>query len=139
MKKSKIRAGVYVIYYMPSPKSVSRWGKGSLFQYAPQSKFPTESMRRVLFSHAPLPLKNASSELQGKESRKKKHAATIKCHEEVSYLQPTGMIPPTKRFDIFPPDLTDRCMYVCMYVCMVITYSRIWSNLVRLPILLVVS
>ena len=26
----------------------------------------------------------------------------FKCHEEVSYLQP--MIPPTKRFDISPPD-----------------------------------
>ena len=31
------------------------------------------------------------------------------------------------------------CMYVCMYVCMVITYSRVWINRVRLPILLVVS
>ena len=30
-------------------------------------------------------------------------------------------------------------MYVCMYVCMVITYSRVWINRVRLPILLVVS
>ena len=29
-------------------------------------------------------------------------------------------------------------MYVCMYVCMVITYSRVWINRVRLPILLVV-
>ena len=29
--------------------------------------------------------------------------------------------------------------YVCMYVCMVITYSRVWINRVRLPILLVVS
>ena len=28
---------------------------------------------------------------------------------------------------------------VCMYVCMVITYSRVWINRVRLPILLVVS
>ena len=27
----------------------------------------------------------------------------------------------------------------CMYVCMVITYSRVWINRVRLPILLVVS
>ena len=27
----------------------------------------------------------------------------FKCHEEILYLQP--MIPPTKRFDIFPPDL----------------------------------
>ena len=27
---------------------------------------------------------------------------------------------------------------VCMYVCMVITYSRVWINRVRLPILLVV-
>ena len=26
----------------------------------------------------------------------------FKCHEEVLYLQPR--IPPTKRFDIFPPD-----------------------------------
>ena len=25
---------------------------------------------------------------------------------------------------------------VCMYVCMVITYSRVWINRVRLPILL---
>ena len=32
-----------------------------------------------------------------------------------------------------------RLMYVCMYVCMVITYSRVWINRVRLPILLVVS
>ena len=33
-----------------------------------------------------------------------------------------------------------EAMYVlCMYVCMVITYSRVWINLVRLPILLVVS
>ena len=30
-------------------------------------------------------------------------------------------------------------MYVCMYVCMAITYSRVWINRVRLPILLVVS
>ena len=29
--------------------------------------------------------------------------------------------------------------HVCMYVCMVIIYSRVWINLVRLPILLVVS
>ena len=29
--------------------------------------------------------------------------------------------------------------HVCMYVCMVITYSRVWINRVRLPILLVVS
>ena len=29
--------------------------------------------------------------------------------------------------------------YLCMYVCMVITYSRVWINRVRLPILLVVS
>ena len=28
---------------------------------------------------------------------------------------------------------------VCMYVCMVITYSRVWINRVRLPILLVIS
>ena len=26
-------------------------------------------------------------------------------------------------------------MYVCMYVCMVITYSRVWINRVKLPIL----
>ena len=31
------------------------------------------------------------------------------------------------------------CMYVCIYVCMVITYSRVWINRARLPILLVVS
>ena len=31
------------------------------------------------------------------------------------------------------------CDHVCMYVCMVITYSRVWTNRVRLPILLVVS
>ena len=30
-------------------------------------------------------------------------------------------------------------VYVCIYVCMVITYSRVWINRVRLPILLVVS
>ena len=30
-------------------------------------------------------------------------------------------------------------LMVCMYVCMVITYSRVWINRVRLPILLVVS
>ena len=30
-------------------------------------------------------------------------------------------------------------MYVCTYVCTVITYSRVWINRVRLPILLVVS
>ena len=28
---------------------------------------------------------------------------------------------------------------ICMYGCMVITYSRVWINRVRLPILLVVS
>ena len=28
---------------------------------------------------------------------------------------------------------------LCMYVCMIITYSRVWINRVRLPILLVVS
>ena len=34
------------------------------------------------------------------------------------------------------------CVWVvqyCMYVCMVITYSRVWINRVRLPILLMVS
>ena len=31
------------------------------------------------------------------------------------------------------------CVPVCMYVCMVITYSRVWINRVRLPILLVVN
>ena len=31
------------------------------------------------------------------------------------------------------------CTGICMYVCMVITYSRVWINRVRLPILLVVS
>ena len=44
-------------------------------------------------------------------------------------------------------DYIEECMainvsvqYVCMYVCcMVITYSRVWTNRVRLPILLVVS
>ena len=35
--------------------------------------------------------------------------------------------------------LTNLFMYVCMYRCMVITYSRVWINRVRLPILLVVS
>ena len=30
-------------------------------------------------------------------------------------------------------------LYVCMYLCMVITYSRVWIDRVRLPILLVVS
>ena len=33
----------------------------------------------------------------------------------------------------------NRQQYVCMNVCMVITYSRVWINRVRLPILLVVS
>ena len=33
----------------------------------------------------------------------------------------------------------NACVYVCMYVCMVITYSRVWINRIRLPILLVVS
>ena len=28
---------------------------------------------------------------------------------------------------------------ICMYVCMFITYSRVWINRVRLPVLLVVS
>ena len=37
---------------------------------------------------------------------------------------------------IFSVQLT---MALCMYVCMVITYSRVWINRVRLPILLVVS
>ena len=35
--------------------------------------------------------------------------------------------------------LTWRLRSLCMYVCMVITYSRVWINRVRLPILLVVS
>ena len=34
---------------------------------------------------------------------------------------------------------SSRSYSVCMYVCMVITYSRVWINRVRLPILLVVS
>ena len=29
--------------------------------------------------------------------------------------------------------------WACLYVCLVITYSRVWINRVRLPILLVVS
>ena len=39
--------------------------------------------------------------------------------------------------------LREYCVRDCheyvMYVCMVITYSRVWINRVRLPILLVVS
>ena len=34
---------------------------------------------------------------------------------------------------------TWNVFFMCMYVCMVITYSRVWINRVRLPILLVVS
>ena len=37
------------------------------------------------------------------------------------------------------PTLFHGCVPVCMYVCMVITYSRVWINRVRLPILLVVN
>ena len=33
----------------------------------------------------------------------------------------------------------DQWYFLRMYVCMVITYSRVWINRVRLPILLVVS
>ena len=38
-------------------------------------------------------------------------------------------------------DISSYCMvtHICMYVCMVITYSRVWINRIRLPILLVVS
>ena len=36
-------------------------------------------------------------------------------------------------------DYEDKYVALCMYVCMVITYSRVWINRVRLPILLVVS
>ena len=32
----------------------------------------------------------------------------------------------------------EGCIYTCMYVSMLITYSRVWINRVRLPILLVV-
>ena len=35
-------------------------------------------------------------------------------------------------------EIWDRGL-VCMCVCVVITYSRVWINRVRLPILLVVS
>ena len=52
-----------------------------------------------------------------------------------------------------PPSICGACLYfsreisiifpcspmVRMYVCMVITYSRVWINRARLPILLVVS
>ena len=44
---------------------------------------------------------------------------------------------------VFSVACNSVCMYVCiyvsMYVCMVITYSRVWVDRVRLPILLVVS
>ena len=40
---------------------------------------------------------------------------------------------------VCPVCMYDHHIYVCMYVCMVITYSRVWINRVRLPILLVVS
>ena len=33
----------------------------------------------------------------------------------------------------------EQMQRVCVYVCMIITYSRVWINRVRLPILLVVS
>ena len=36
-------------------------------------------------------------------------------------------------------ELLSHVTHVCMYVCVVITYSRVWINRVRLPILLVVS
>ena len=46
-----------------------------------------------------------------------------------------GKIVPCSNVDAFNPPGVD----VCMYACMVITYSRVWINRVRLPILLVVS
>ena len=54
---------------------------------------------------------------------------------EMSYLSP--VLPSLEQF-ITRMWLSVR-VCVCMYVCMVITYSRVWINRVRLPILLVVS
>ena len=43
------------------------------------------------------------------------------------------------RLSLLTPTIGTVCMYVCMYVFVVISYSRVWINRVRLPILLVVS
>ena len=51
-------------------------------------------------------------------------------------------IPETRNGQIIEHVRTQKAtntLNVCMYVCMVITYSRVWINRVRLPILLVVS
>ena len=58
--------------------------------------------------------------------------------ERRTKIGPTGFINGSTRYSDY---FEDYCpfMYVCMYVCMVITYSRVWINRVRLPILLVVS
>ena len=66
--------------------------------------------------------------------------ATLGCHEDrwsqnhayKRHTQPTGLSVAACCVDF-------ARMYICMYVCMVITYSRVWINRVRLPILLVVS
>ena len=54
---------------------------------------------------------------------------------EIMCLRAKGMLESTATFSVEAAGQ----VYVCMYVCMVITYSRVWINRVRLPILLVVS
>ena len=53
-------------------------------------------------------------------------------HTSLMYYLYSPLSDPISFFFVYRDD-------VCMYVCMVITYSRVWINRVRLPILLVVS
>ena len=58
----------------------------------------------------------------------------------VRYRHPEGFLVYGESLSMRRKEAADGIwIRVCMYVCMVITYSRVWINRVRLPILLVVS
>ena len=62
------------------------------------------------------------------------------CYRRLSSSWATAEAPSAAELESAPARVAGAwLMHACMYVCMVITYSRIWTNRVRLLILLVVS
>ena len=91
----------------------------------PQEEYPA----RLL----PIPPPSYIDNLQSRLIRARKgiFPASLKMILKTEY-QPS-VLRPVPKTSVQPDGM------ICMYVCMVITYSRVWINRVRLPILLVVS
>ena len=110
-------------------------GRPAVMYYWVSSR-PDRSVQRT---HIHTQTKNScQSKFHKNDSILGKHSILIFCGTNLSSLSPPLLKNQYDRFDREKRKV-GTCMYVCMYVCMVITYSRVWINRVRLPILLVVS